>query len=267
MPNARPMPGVGWGARGAWSASPTKATAACSSGSASCAPSASSAYPWASRGRRSAKTSARLTRSSATGRPATVATAPSCPGTGLDGAGEQVQVGAPAFVDVVQRVARRGHGVALEPRPDLAPHLALVGTRGGARGRAAVDRLALGAPQLGIGRMRRGVEVLAVPAAVPAALLDTAHGHVHAPARGHEEGGVEAAVLLRAEHLLALVDEQSEVGGVLEMEVADAGAPVELLHERAVVDGAGERAVGEVAGAVRARGRRRAVLRPAVRRV
>ena len=61
-----------------------------------------------------------------------------------------------------------------------------------------------------------------------------------------EHRGVEAAVLLSAEHLLPLVDEQREVGGVLEAQLANGRAAVELLDEGAELDGLGEGAVGEL---------------------
>ena len=62
---------------------------------------------------------------------------------------------------------------------------------------------------------------------------------------GHQHGGVEGAVLLGAEHLLALEDEQRQVGRVLDQEVADRRALVELLDERAELGGLGEGAVGQ----------------------
>ena len=190
----------------------------------------------------------RLTRSSATGRPATWATAPSWPCTGRT-ARATGRCPAVMVVDVAHRVAGGVHAVALEaldpPRARPRPGRRAAWRR---RRRGGWPHVAwCGAS--GVGGLRRGGEVLAVPPRVPAALLDAAHGQVRAAAGRDEHGGVEAAVLLGAEHLLALVDEQGEVGGFLELEVADAGALVELLDERAELDRAGERAVGELAGA------------------
>ena len=74
---------------------------------------------------------------------------------------------AAVLVEVAHRVAGGVHSVALEPRSHLAPDLALVGAGRGARGRALVDGVALGAPELRVGGLGRGREVLAVPAASP----------------------------------------------------------------------------------------------------
>ena len=131
----------------------------------------------------------------------------------------------------------------------LPPDLTLVRTRRATGGGAEVGGVSLDAAQAWIGGLRGGREVLAVAARVPAAVLDAGHVQVRAVTGGDEHRGVEAAVLLGAEHLLALVDEQREVGGVLEAQLADGGAAVELLDEGAELDGLGEGAVGELPGA------------------
>ena len=69
-------------------------------------------------------------------------------------------------------------------------------------------------------------------AAVPAAGLDAAHRHAQLRAGGDEHGHVEGAVLLRAEDLLALVEQDGRVGRVEDDEVVDRRAALELLDEQ-----------------------------------
>ena len=133
-----------------------------------------------------------------------------------------------------------------EPRGDVVPHLALVGPRGQARRRRARWRVARFARRsAGSAACGAGREVLGGARAVPAPLLDAAHGHAHARAGADEDRDVERAVLLRAEHLLALVDEQRQVGRVLDDQVVDGRALVELLDEGAEAGGGREGAVVE----------------------
>ena len=163
--------------------------------------------------------------------------------------GHPVDVAAAVVVEVAQGVARGIHVVGLEAVTHLLPDLALVGTRRSAGGSAEVRGVSLRAAQVRIGGLRRGREVLVVAPRVPATVLDAGHVEVRAVTGLDEHGGVEAAVLLSAEHLLPLVDEQREVGGVLEAQLTDGGAAVELLDEGAELDGLGEGAVGELTGA------------------
>ena len=116
---------------------------------------------------------------------------------------------------------------------DLVPDLALR-----ARGLRRGERLAhLRGSSRGAARDRRpGArgERLAVARAVPAAGLDAAH---RAPAsfapRADEHRHVERAVLLRAEHLLALVEQHGDVGRVDDEQVVDGRAAVELVDDDA----------------------------------
>ena len=68
---------------------------------------------------------------------------------------------------------------------------------------------------------------------IPAPLLDAADRNEDPLAGGHEHGRVEGAVLLGAEHLLALVDEQRKVGRVLDAEPGHDRAALDLLDEGA----------------------------------
>ena len=68
-----------------------------------------------------------------------------------------------------------------------------------------------------MGRLRRGSERLVVAPMVPAALLDAADRDAQRGARRHQDGDVERAVLLGAEDLLALVEqEHGQLGRVVD---------------------------------------------------
>jgi hypothetical protein len=82
-----------------------------------------------------------------------------------------------------------------------------------------------------------------VAAAVPAAVLDAADGHRELRARGHQHRHVEGAVLLGAEDLLALVEQDREIRRVGDDEVVHGGAAGRLGHRRAERRSLGERAV------------------------
>ena len=81
--------------------------------------------------------------------------------------------------------------------------------------------------------------------AVPAPLLDAAHRDPGLLAGRDQDGHVERAVLLGAEDLLALVEEEGKRRGVVDDEVADGRAALELGDGRAVVAPVGERGVLE----------------------
>jgi hypothetical protein len=63
-----------------------------------------------------------------------------------------------------------------------------------------------------------------VACAVPAARLDAADRHTQRSPGGDEHGHVEGAVLLRAEHFLALVHQNRDIERVVHHEVVDLGA-------------------------------------------
>ena len=100
-------------------------------------------------------------------------------------------------------------------------------------------------PQRRVRGLRRRRERLAVAGAVPAAVLDAAHRHAHARPGADEDRHVERPVLLRAEDLLALVQEHVGVGRVEHDEVVHRRALVELLDEEAAREAVGE---GDVLG-------------------
>ena len=125
------------------------------------------------------------------------------------------------------------------------PHLALCRPSGEPLLSAAQGRLTFEAPQRRVVGVRCGLEVLVVPAAVPAALLDAADRDPDLGAGGDEDVAVHRTVLLGADDLLALVEQERPVGRVADEQPVDGGALVELLDERAVLDGIGERAVLE----------------------
>ncbi len=79
--------------------------------------------------------------------------------------------------------------------------------------------------------------------ALPAAGLDAAHRDAQLGAGGDQHRDVEGAVLLGAEHLLALVEEDGAAGRVLDQQVVDRRSASELADAKAVGDGLGE---GEV---------------------
>ena len=77
-------------------------------------------------------------------------------------------------------------------------------------------------------------------ATVPPAGLDAADRHLQLRAGADEHGDVERAVLLGAEDLLALVEQDRLVGRVEDEQVVDLGVLLELLDR-----GAGGAALGE----------------------
>ena len=70
-------------------------------------------------------------------------------------------------------------------------------------------------------------------AAVPAAGLDAAHGHLQLRASADEHGDVERPVLLGSEDLLALVEQDRLVGRVEHEQVVDRGVMLKLIDARA----------------------------------
>ena len=68
---------------------------------------------------------------------------------------------------------------------------------------------------------------------VPASDLDAADGHLQLRARSDEHGDVERPVLLGAEDLLALVEQDRLVGRVEHEQVVDLGVMLELLDRGA----------------------------------
>jgi hypothetical protein len=130
-------------------------------------------------------------------------------------------------------------------RRDLVPDRALVGTGLEAEREPRAGGLVLHPPQRRIGRLRRGPEVLAVAGAVPAPVLDAADRHPHARPGGHEDGHVEGPVLLGAEDLFALVEQDRDVGRVDDHEVVHGRAAVELLDDESASAAIGERDVLE----------------------
>lgn len=71
-------------------------------------------------------------------------------------------------------------------------------------------------------------------------MLNAGHGHALLGARGHQDGRVEGAVLLRAEHLLALIEQDGDVERVAHEEVVDRDALGQLAD-----DGARDGRLGE----------------------
>ena len=78
---------------------------------------------------------------------------------------------------------------------------------------------------------------------VPPSRLDTADRHLQHRVGCDERRDVERSVLLRAEHLLALVEQDRHVERVVHDQIVHARPAVELLHGRALLDGLGERDV------------------------
>ena len=124
---------------------------------------------------------------------------------------------------------------------DLPPDLALDRTRLQASSEARPRLRVLHPPQPRIGRLRCRGERLVVASPVPAARLDAADRHLQHRAGRHEGRDVEGSVLLGAEHLLALVEQDRHIERVVHDQVVDARPSVELLHRRAPLDGLGER--------------------------
>src|SRR4051794_19884455 len=124
-----------------------------------------------------------------------------------DRVAELVDAVAPALVDVVHRTGRRGDVHAVGLLLDLLPYGVLMraGFHAGHRAHPRLPVLHLA--QRGISGLGSGREGLAVAAAVPAPRLDAAHRHAELRAGGDEHGDVERPVLLGAEYLLALVEQ------------------------------------------------------------
>jgi hypothetical protein len=117
-------------------------------------------------------------------------------------------------------------GVRLGAHPDvlmgdLRPDLALGGTRLESCGRPLAHTGRLQAPKLGVGGLGRRCEGLAVARAVPATALDAADRHVELRLRRHQHRHVEGAVLLGAEDLLAVVEQDADVERIGDAEVVD----------------------------------------------
>ena len=118
----------------------------------------------------------------------------------------------------LERVAvRRGLGAdahALLLVAHLVPDVALGET---ARERLRGEHLGLAAPEVGVRDVLRGAERVALPA--PASLLDAGDGDRQLRARADEDADVEDPVLLRADELLAVVEQHGAVGRVLDDEL------------------------------------------------
>ena len=125
----------------------------------------------------------------------------------------------------------------------LPPDLALLGARLQAGGNARPRLRVLHPSQPGIGGLGCRRERLVVASPVPAASLDAADRHLKRGRGGHEHRNVERAVLLGAEHLLALVEQDREIERVVDDQVVDARATAELLDGRASLHGLRERHV------------------------
>ena len=65
---------------------------------------------------------------------------------------------------------------------------------------------------------------------IPAPGLHTAHRHTQLLLCGHEHRHVERAVLLGADHLFALIEEDGDLGPVLHDEVVDGGSALVLAE-------------------------------------
>ena len=150
-----------------------------------------------------------------------------------DRAEELVEALAAPVVDVVHRA---GVGGDVHPRGlagDLVPDVALHGARSHAGGDACVGGAVLHAAQRRVGGLRGRAEGLVVTTAVPPAGLDAADRHLQLRARADEHGDVERPVLLGAEDLLALVEQDRLIGRVEDEQVVDRGALLELLDRGA----------------------------------
>ena len=123
--------------------------------------------------------------------------------------------------------------------PDLALNRARLQAGGNARARLRV----LHPAQARIGRLRRRGERLVMARPVPAPGLDTADRHLQHRVGRDQRRDVERSVLLRPEHLLALVEQDRDLERVVDDQVVHARPAVELLDARASLDGLGERDV------------------------
>ena len=162
-----------------------------------------------------------------------------------DGFGHLVQPAAPVLEHVVHGARGRAHSVARRLGAHLVPNRALVGARLDPCAHRLANLTGLRAAQLGIGGLRRGVELLGVAAPVPAPLLYAAHRDPGLALGRDQHGHVERPVLLRAEHLLALEQEEGERRGVVDDEIADGRAALELGDRRALAAALGKRDVLE----------------------
>ena len=143
----------------------------------------------------------------------------------------------------MHRAGARVHAVAAGCLGDLSPDLALNRARLQAGSDAGSRLRVLHPAQPGIGRLRCRGKRLVVTSSVPAASLDAADRHLQHGRGGHEHRDVEGSVLLGAEHLLALVEQDRDIERVVDDQVVDARAAAELLHGRAPLYGLGERHV------------------------
>ena len=95
-----------------------------------------------------------------------------------------------------------------------------------ARQRRGEQRLRLAPAQLGVRRVRRGREPCRARA--PAALLDARDGDPRLRPAADEHGHVEDAVLLRADELLAVVEQDVGVERVVDRELGHRAGRVDL---------------------------------------
>ena len=128
-----------------------------------------------------------------------------------------VDRGAALDVDRLLRARRRRGLEALRLRRDLVPDGLL------ARPALLAERR--------VGRVRRGLEL--GRAERPAARLDAAHRQARLRVRRDERELLDDPVLLRADELLALVEQDELVERVLDQELADDRLGVDLRDERA----------------------------------
>ena len=128
-------------------------------------------------------------------------------------------------------------------RGDVVPHLGLDGP-GLPAGRNLLAGLAvLLAAQLRVGVLRRRGEVLGVAGAVPAPRLHATDRHAQLGLRGDQHRHVEGAVLLGAEHLLSLVQEDRCLAAVVHDDVADGRSAVVLPDAHPMLAGLRQRQV------------------------
>ncbi len=145
---------------------------------------------------------------------------------------ERAQAVAMGVVDVAHRRGRRG-GVELDlALIDRVPDLALVGAGLAPGDDVGAGATALHSPHPWVGRLRRGTESLAVPATVPAAAFHAADRDRDLRTGGDQGRDVEDAVLLGAEDLLPLVEQHRLRAGVVDEQVIDRGAALELADRR-----------------------------------
>jgi len=87
-------------------------------------------------------------------------------------------------------------------------------------------------------------ELLAVAISLPAPSLHTGHRHLQPPAGRDQSGHVKRAVLLRAQHLLPLIDQHRDVKRIADHQRVDVSTTLKLLDRRAAADRVAERDVG-----------------------